>query len=153
MKNSLKTLAIATAALMIPQFVCAQAAVPSNRNERVVLGFIETLMNRHEVDKAFDTYVGAEYIQHNPMVPTGVEAGKQAFRAWLTQMPNMHYDVKRIISEGNYVVIHAHATSGVEGDKGLAVFDLFRLERGKVVEHWDAVTPVSATPANNNTQF
>lgn len=153
MKNSLKTLAIAAMAMVIPQIVSAQTAVPSNRNERIVLGFIETLMNQHEVDKAFDTYVGREYIQHNPMVPTGVEAGKQAFRAWLIQMPNMHYDVKRIISEGNLVVIHAHATSGVEGDKGLAVFDLFRLEHGKIIEHWDAVNPVSATPANNNTQF
>jgi predicted SnoaL-like aldol condensation-catalyzing enzyme len=50
------------------------------------------------------------------------------------------------------VALHSHLTRK-PGDRGMAVVDIFRLENGKIVEHWDVVQEVPETSANNNTMF
>jgi predicted SnoaL-like aldol condensation-catalyzing enzyme len=50
------------------------------------------------------------------------------------------------------VIVHVHAVRE-PGTRGLAIFDLFKLENGKVVEHWDTVQPIPETAQNNNTMF
>ena len=66
--------------------------------------------------------------------------------------PDFRLEPKRIIAEGNYVVLHSHLILK-PGDRGTAVVDIFRLENGKIVEHWDVVQEVPETSANNNTMF
>lgn len=57
-----------------------------------------------------------------------------------------------MIAEGNLVVVHAHSRAN-DNDLGMAAIDIFRIQDGKIVEHWDAVQAVSAKPANPNTMF
>ena len=64
----------------------------------------------------------------------------------------MRFDFKRFVAEGDLVVVHSHLVRK-PGDRGMAVMDIFRLENGKIVEHWDVLQEVPESPANNNTMF
>jgi predicted SnoaL-like aldol condensation-catalyzing enzyme len=61
-------------------------------------------------------------------------------------------EIKRAFSDGNMVILHSHWVRS-PGELGDAVVDFFRVEGGKVVEHWDVIQPIPATAANNNTMF
>ena len=92
-----------------------------------------------------EQYVSAEkYIQHNPNVPDGIEAVKQ-FLA--TQ--DFNYDfIFKVLGQGDHVVSYSKATfNGTE----LAVFDIFRIENGKIVEHWDNMESIPARDEWANT--
>ena len=64
----------------------------------------------------------------------------------------MSFDIKRAIAEGDLVVTHSLLKTSLE-DRGSAVADIFRLEDGKVVEHWDVVQPVPESAANDHPMF
>jgi predicted SnoaL-like aldol condensation-catalyzing enzyme len=57
-----------------------------------------------------------------------------------------------VIAEGDLVMTHGLIPTSPE-DRGMAAADIFRLEDGKIVEHWDVVQPVPETSANDNTMF
>jgi predicted SnoaL-like aldol condensation-catalyzing enzyme len=64
----------------------------------------------------------------------------------------LSFDIKRAIAEGDLVVTHSLLKTSLE-DRGSAVADIFRLEDGKVVEHWDVVQPVPESAANDHPMF
>lgn len=131
----------------------AQADVqPRNRAERTVVGLIDTAFNQKKPAEAWERYGGPYYKQHNPTAPDGKEAIIRLLSGWLPTVPNLHYDIKRIVSHGDMVWVHSHVTNG-PGDRGNAVVDIFRLEKGKVVEHWDVGTPVPEKSMNDNSMF
>ena len=122
------------------------------KNKAVVLAFLDTMVNQRNVDKALDLYVGDEYIQHNPGMPTGKEASRQGFKAMMEQMKDASMSIKRVIAEGDLVVTHAHGLR-YKGDRGIALMDMFRLEKGKIVEHWDVIQEIPEVTKNSNTMF
>ncbi|MFT3905597.1 MAG: ester cyclase [Steroidobacteraceae bacterium] len=139
-----------------------QAAAPAAKsqaeaNKAVVLAFTDTVFNKHDVAGAFKQYVGPAYIQHNPKVPDGVEGAiKGLTYVTHTLYPDLRQEVKRVVAEGNLVAIHTRQIRNAEdaaSGRGNAIMDIFRLENGKIVEHWDVVEEVPATAANNNTMF
>lgn len=143
--------AFALAALSL-QAAHAAEVKGHNPNERTVLGFLETAFNERQPARAFERYVGATYRQHNPTVADGRDSAITAFNAFLPQFPGFHFAFKRVISSGNLVVVHSHVVMS-QTDRGSAVVDIFRLERGKIVEHWDVSQPVPEQAANGNTMF
>lgn len=101
---------------------------------------------------AIDRVVRPDYIQHNPLAPDGPEAMK-AFGAGLRQQfPDATFDVRRILSDGDLALVHSRAVL-VPGTPGLAEFDIFRFQDGKIAEHWDVLQEVPATTANGNDLF
>jgi len=68
------------------------------------------------------------------------------------QFPRSSLDIKRAIAEGDLVVTHSLLRTSPE-DHGTAAADIFRLEHGKIVEHWDVLQPVPEVAANDNTMF
>lgn len=60
--------------------------------------------------------------------------------------------IKRAVAEGNLVFLHVHSTMNPQ-DRGVAIIDIFRVENGKIVEHWDVRQSVPETSANQNTMF
>ena len=109
-------------------------------------------LDQHRPEEAAARHLGPYYRQHNPNAADGAQA-YIGFMKWLSQTyPEFRMETKRIIAEGDYVVLHSHMILK-PGDRGSAVVDIFRLENGKIVEHWDVVQEVPGKSANNNTMF
>ena len=124
----------------------------SEENKKAVMAFYEKSLNERDIDPAFRQYGGAYYTQHNPLVEDGQE-GLRKFVDWIGKNnPKAHGEIKRVFADGDYVILHSHWT-GLIGKWGDAVVDIFRLENGKIVEHWDVIQPIPETAANNNTMF
>ena len=122
------------------------------KNKKTVIAFYERAFNDHQPADAVARYVGPKYIQHNPDTPDGAEAFVRGTTAFVARCPGLHVDIKRVIAEGDLVAVHNLVTTSLES-RGMAGIDIFRLEEGKIVEHWDARQPVPETAANDNTMF
>lgn len=150
--------ALAIAAVMLSLVSCASAnRCPASqvqqqaRNKQLVIGFYDELFNRHNLE-AIDQHLSEDYRQHNPMVASGRQAVRDAFRSMFVRFPQYSAQIRRVAADGDLVWIHAHIRTSPE-DRGLAVVDIFRVENGKIVEHWDVVQPVPQRAANDNTMF
>jgi predicted SnoaL-like aldol condensation-catalyzing enzyme len=122
------------------------------RNKQVIREWNELAFNQRRPEEAVARYLGPDYRQHNPGAADGAEPFI-GFVKWFAQTyPAFRVEPKRIIAEGDHVVMHSHLIRE-PGDRGMAVVDIFRLEDGKLVEHWDVVQEVPETAANDNTMF
>ena len=120
-------------------------------NKAAVLAFYEKGLNQKDAEAALK-YVGDRYVQHNPNAADGPE-GFRKFIAFLRdKFPQSHSEIKRVFTDGDYVILHVHAVRQ-PGERGSAIIDIFRLEQGKIVEHWDAVQPIPEQSANANGMF
>jgi predicted SnoaL-like aldol condensation-catalyzing enzyme len=96
--------------------------------------------------------LGPRYTQHNPNAADGPE-GLRAFLGFLEEkFPGSRSEIKRVFADGDHVILHVHAVRE-PGTRGNAVVEIFRLEDGKIVEHWDAVQPMPEKAANANGMF
>ena len=120
-------------------------------NRKTVLEFYDAGLNRKDFDAAAK-FFGPRYIQHNPTAPDGIE-GFKAFLGFLREkFPDSRSEIKRSFAEGDYVILHVHSVRE-PGSRGRAIVDIFRLENGKIVEHWDVVQDIPEKPANGNGMF
>jgi len=124
----------------------------SEQNKKAVLAFYKEAHFDGDVDGAIARYVGDTYIQHTPAAEDGVEGLRAYINGFLKAFPNAKGDIRRVLADGNLVAVHAHWTGLISpnGDVGV---DLFRVENGKLVEHWDVITPVPSASKNKNTMF
>lgn len=126
--------------------------LPKNAAEETALAFLDTAFNQKHFDEAFERYVGPYYRQHNPTVGDGKAAILDALRKWMPATPGLHYAFKNVWSDGDRVIVHSLVTTG-PADRGKAVIDIFRLEKAKIVEHWDVVQAIPEKALNDNTMF
>ena len=120
-------------------------------NKKIVIDFYEKALNQKDFEAAAK-YFGPRYIQHNPLVPNGLDGLKALVTLLKEKFPNSHNEIKRVIAEGDYVVLHVHSVRE-PGQRGRAIVDIFKLEDGKIVEHWDVIQDVPEKAANDNTMF
>ena len=120
-------------------------------NRTAVLAFYEKGLNQKDVDAAL-AYVGDRYVQHNPNAADGAEGFRKFIGFLREKFPNSRSEIKRSFVDGDYVILHVHSVRE-PGTRGRAIVDIFKLENGKIVEHWDVVQEVPENPANGNTMF
>lgn len=116
-------------------------------NRQIVLDFYNAVVNRRDFAAA-SAYLGEVYIQHRADSPDGVD-GLRRFIERERHNQQVQVDIRRVFADGNYVILHAHVLRSPE-DRGSAHVDIFRVDGGKVVEHWDVDEPIPAQVAHNN---
>jgi predicted SnoaL-like aldol condensation-catalyzing enzyme len=128
LRSTAFALAIGLSAMSTP--VLAQ----DSNKELVVKAITELFIERDLT--AIDRYWTEEYLQRNPLFPSGREVIRQAFS---NLPPDFRYEIGMVIAEGDLVAIHGRY-SGL-GPEALIVVDIFRVEDGRIAEHWDVGQP------------
>ena len=159
MLKTIKTHSLAAVALLM---LCSPSSYANLKekinvatNEALVVEFFNKIFNeRADVEATANEYLSEDYIQHNPVVPTGREGFITAIGNWLPYVPNQVSEIKRVISAGDLVVLHVHYYDPTSENLGNAVVDIFRVDKqGKIVEHWDVIQAVPAVMAHENGMF
>lgn len=101
---------------------------------------------------AIQTYVGQEYIQHNPAVSEGTQGFIDYFERMQKEFPNKSIHFVRCIAEGDLVALHTHQVW--PDNDAYVTMDFFRFNaEGKICEHWDSIQQIPEIAANKNTMY
>ncbi len=122
--------------------------------KELVLAFYEAGLNEKNPEKAA-AFLGDVYIQHNPWIADGPEAFLRFVRFRAQRFPQSRNQVKMAMAENDLVALHVHSVL-VPGTPGRHIVDIFRVENGKVVEHWDVIQDIPEQvfpPINDNGLF
>lgn len=105
-----------------------------------------------EPSKAVETYVGAQYVQHNPLVGDGTQPFINYFNEMARDYPDKSIEFVRIVAEGDLVALHTFQTW--PGNEQYVTMDFFRFDDdGKIVEHWDSIQKIPDETKNGNTMY
>ena len=122
-------------------------------NKTLVRNFVEDILVNGKMEKLTDYFDGDNYTQHNPQIGDGLSGLDAALEAMAKQGITMKYDkVHRVLGEGNFVLV---VSEGTFAGQHTSFYDLFRVQDGKIAEHWDTIEtiPPQFDWKNNNGKF
>ena len=112
----------------------------TDANKTLVQSFVQTILADGNMNKIGDYIGGDNYIQHNPGIADGLSGLSQALEAMAKQGITMVYSkIHKVLGQGNFVLT---ISEGTFADKATSFYDLFRVENGKIVEHWDVMETI-----------
>jgi predicted SnoaL-like aldol condensation-catalyzing enzyme len=120
-------------------------------NKKLVLAFYQKMIGDKDPEAA-RPYMASKYVQHSAYARDGFEGVAEFARMFKANFPNHRYEVKKVIAEGDFVVLHLHGINGM-GPHGEQVVDIFRVKDGKVCEHWDVIQEIPGDAQNPNGTF
>lgn len=122
-----------------------------NQNKENAISFYKMAYDGNP-KRAVELFVGAEYIQHNPLVGDGKEPFIEYFERMAREYSDKSIEFVRSVAEGDLVALHTHQTW--PGNDEYVTMDFFRFDdQGKIVEHWDSMQQIPKISANNNTMY
>lgn len=119
-------------------------------NRAIVTEFARLFYTERDVRAAFERFVAEDYIQHNPTIADGRQPAVDALTPKFST-PGAQFEVQRILVDGDHALIHIKAT--FPGNPVAAVADIYRLDGGLVVEHWDVLQRMPDEVANAHPMF
>ena len=125
----------------------------TEENRKLVEDFLYDVMQGNNLDKTPDYFDGDTYIQHNTGIADGVSGLNAALGAMAEQGISMVYDeVHMVLAQGNFVLA---VSEGTFGGEPTSYYDLWRVENGKIAEHWDVMETIAdqSTWQNQNGKF
>lgn len=125
----------------------------TGENRQLVKNFLYDVMQGHNPDKTADYFDGDAYLQHNTAIADGVSGLNAALSALAQQGIQMIYDeTHMVLAQGNYVLA---VSEGTYGGAPTSYYDLWRVENGKIAEHWDVMETIAdpSTWQNDNGKF
>jgi predicted SnoaL-like aldol condensation-catalyzing enzyme len=109
-------------------------------NKALVRSFVDDILVNGRLEKLTSYFDGDNYIQHNPQIGDGLLGLGAALEVWAKQGITMKYDrIHHVLGEGNFVLV---ASEGTLGGQLTSFYDLFRVEKGKIAEHWDTIETI-----------
>ena len=123
----------------------------AEENKRLVLRFMNEFLGEHRFE-VLDELLGPSYTQHNPAIDDSKEGLIGFFREFWEKHPMTVYEIKRVIAERDLVAVH-YRWIVEPGVFERAIVDIFRVENGKLVEHWDVVQPMPEQSVNKHPMF
>ena len=124
----------------------------TQKNKTIVLQAYQELFGDHDLT-ALDRYWAENYIQHNPTMTDGRDAVKQLLeKMGVSHWPKQKVDFKRVIAEGDLVMTQV-VQPKIGDSPETVIVDIFRVENGKIAEHWDVMQPVPADAVNKRPMY
>jgi predicted SnoaL-like aldol condensation-catalyzing enzyme len=140
---ALSTTGCATSRLLIDAEV-------TRTNTHTVLAFEQTVFNKHQVKDGFDRYVGANFRQHSGVLPDDREAAIRLLSQLLvSEYPASRLVVERTVAQGDLVAVQVFWSQNPAEKRGVARIDIYRLENGRIVEHWEVSQELPEQPAGD----
>lgn len=109
-------------------------------NKTLVEQFVRDVLMGQAPDKLTSYFDGDKYIQHNPAIADGLSGLGTALAEMAKNGVTMTYErIHKVLGEGNFVLV---VSEGYFAGKQVSFYDLFRVEAGKIAEHWDVIEPI-----------
>lgn len=127
--------------------------VDCETTRQIVSGFVGDVLRGENPDKLTDYFDGDTYIQHNTGIADGLSGLGAALAALAEQGIQMIYNkTYMVLADGNYGLA---VSEGTFGGAPTSYYDLFRVENGKIAEHWDVMETIAekSTWQNQNGKF
>jgi len=120
----------------------------TTENKQLVESFFRSVLLKGDTSVMSEYFSGNVYAQHNPKMADGMDTLKSGVES----MPEIrfHQKIHRVVGEGNFVLVQVE---GAWGGKPQAIYDLFRVEQEKIVEHWDIYQEIPSEMAHENGMF
>jgi len=124
------------------------ASTESKIAKDLVMNGMNTLFSDYDEEGA-KKYFAEDYIQHNPQIPTGIEPILGFLKP--LKEAGTTFENHRILQDGDFVIMHnTYTNAEAFGAKDMVTFDIFRVENGKIVEHWDCLQPFDPEAKNKS---
>lgn len=142
---------LAVVLVLVSSLTFAGSSAQEEINKNNVINFYNQVINNKDFQAA-KSYLGNPYTQHNPLVKNGSQGLNDFIHFLREKYPQAHSEILRVFADGDFVILQVHSTR-VPGTRGRAIFDLFKLKNGKIIEHWDVIQEIPAVSVNSNPMF
>lgn len=131
--------------------VAAHGKADTSGNRRSFAQFVDRLFRQGDVEGAYARFVAPDLIQHNSRMGQGRDSAVAAIRG-LRSAPGATVSIHNILVDGDLAAVHYRGTLSRD-DGGAAVVEIFRFDKGMIVEHWDMFQPMPTSARNAHPMF